>query len=45
MNNIVGVSNPYGLVQQAGRRSRRRTYRRKHTSRSKARLRTRKYRK
>ncbi len=44
MDNIVGVSNPYGLVQQAGRR-RRRTYRRKHKSRSKARLSTRKYRK
>ena len=31
MSNIIGVKNPYGLVQKAGkRRTRRRTYRRKH---------------
>jgi hypothetical protein len=41
MDNIVGVSNPYGLVQQAGRRTRRRNYRKKRTMRRK----TRKYRK
>ena len=45
--NIIGVKNPYGLVQQAGRRKRR-TYRKRRTSRSKARRafgKTRRYRK
>jgi hypothetical protein len=41
MDNIIGVNNPYGLVQQAGRKRRRRTYRKKHTLRNK----TRKFRK
>ena len=33
MDNVIGVSNPYGLVQEAGKR----TYRKKHTMRRKPR--------
>ena len=47
MDNIVGVNNPYGLVQQAGRKSRR-TYRKKRTMRRKTKRsfgKTRRYRK
>jgi|LakMenEpi03Aug12_release.lakeMendotaPanAssembly.Ray.scaffolds.fasta_scaffold5603489_1 hypothetical protein len=45
MDNIIGVANPYELIQQAGKRRRRKTYRKKRTMRSKNRSRTRKYRK
>lgn len=45
MDNIIGVANPYELIQQAGRRRRKRTFRKKHTMRNKNRSRTRKYRK
>ena len=41
MDNIVGVNNPYGLVQQAGRK--RRTYRKKHRKGKKNLRKTRKY--
>lgn len=41
MDNIIGVANPYDLIQQAGKRRRRKTYRKKRTIRRK----TRKYRK
>ncbi len=38
---IIGVKNPYGLVQQAGRRKRK-THRKKHTIRRKSSRTTRK---
>ena len=41
MDNIIGVANPYGLIQQAGKRKRKRTLRKNRTLRRK----TRKYRK
>ena len=39
---IIGVKNPYGLVQQAGRRKRR-TYRKKRTLRRKSLRKTRRF--
>jgi hypothetical protein len=41
---IIGVKNPYSLVQQAGRRKRR-TYRKKNTLRSKTLRKTRRHKK
>jgi hypothetical protein len=35
MSNIIGIFNPYGLIQKAGKR--RRTYRKKRSSRRKTR--------
>jgi len=38
MDNIIGVTNPYGLIQQAGKRRKRKTYKRKkHLIRKKTR--------
>ena len=39
---IIGVRNPYGLIQQAGRRKRR-TYKKKRNLRSKSLKKTRRY--